>query len=267
MEQNLNETINVSKSEYDYMKQIHDDYIKSYNYDFFVKIRKGLIVPKENPNYNNGRICIEIYDEYTYLIQIEGKNYSIKNVNTFAKIKNVVENYIEKLIYYSKLETKQYLLENAYEGGAPTGITVKYGQLIINLNGQVFGEIGDFCSQFQKEIVDLILNESNNLEQNEEKTIEGDNEISDETQRVLNNYLEEVKEYNRKIQNGEEPDINLGDLLNKYRDIFDDEKLESKIKDIEKESNNFKFDSDDTINELIHSINERLKELDETDNK
>ena len=50
-------------------------------------------------------------------------------------------------------------------------------------------------------------------------------------------------------------------------DIFDDEKLESKIKDIEKESNNFKFDSDDTINELIHSINERLKELDETDNK
>lgn len=133
----------------------------------FFKIRKGLIVSKENPKYNNGRICIEIYDEYTYLIQTEGKNYSIKNVNTFTKIKNVVENYIEKLIYYSKLETKQYLLENAYEVGVPTGITVKYGQLTINLNGQGFGEIEDFCSQFQKEIVDLILNESNNLEQNQ----------------------------------------------------------------------------------------------------
>lgn len=169
MEQNLNETINVRKSEYDYMKQIYTNYIKSCHCDFFVKIRAGLIVPKENPNYNIGRVCIEIYNEDTYLIQIEGKNYSIKNVNTFTKIKNVVENYMEKLIYYAKLETRQYVLENAYEGGAPTSITVKYGQLTINLNGQVFGEIGDFCSQFQKEIVDLILNESNNLEQKEEQ--------------------------------------------------------------------------------------------------
>lgn len=157
MNQNSNEMISISKREYEYMKQIYDDFCKSYNNDFSLKIRKGLIVPKDNPNYFNGRVDMEIYNENTYSIQIEGKAYTIDS-KKFNEIKQIVESNIDKLIYFSKIETKQFLMENAYEGGAPTSITLKCGQLIINLNGQVFGEIGDFCNEFRDKIVGLILN-------------------------------------------------------------------------------------------------------------
>lgn len=157
MEQNINEMISVEKKEYDFIKEISDDYIKLLKSDFLLKIKKGLILPKEHPNYYNGRINIEIYNENTYSIQIEGKNYSISSV-IFSKIKELVENYVEKLIYFSKLETNQYLMENAYEGGSPGSITLKYGQLIIHLNGQVFGEVSDLCIEIINKITDLILN-------------------------------------------------------------------------------------------------------------
>ena len=160
MEQNLNETINISKSEYNHMKEVYDNYCKLYNNDFFIKIKKGLILPKDHQNYYNGRIDIEIYDENTYSIQIEGKNYSINN-DTFNELKKVIEKNIEKLIFYSKMETKQFLLENSYEGGMPTSIFVKYGQLMVNLNGQVFGEIENFCSEFRDNVISLIINNNN----------------------------------------------------------------------------------------------------------
>ena len=63
MEQNLNETINISKNEYASMKEVYDKYCKLYNNDFFIKIKKGLILPQDHPNYYNGRIDIEIYNE------------------------------------------------------------------------------------------------------------------------------------------------------------------------------------------------------------
>lgn len=157
MEQNLNEMISISKREYEYMKKIYDDFCKSYNNDFSLKIRKGLIVPKGNPNYFNGRVDIEIYNENAYSIQIEGKAYTIDS-KIFNEIKQIVEGNIDKLIQFSKIETKQFLMENAYEGGAPTSITLKYGQLTININGQVLGEIGDFCNEFKDKIINLILN-------------------------------------------------------------------------------------------------------------
>ena len=160
MEQNLNETINISKNEYASMKEVYDKYCKLYNNDFFLKIKKGLILPKEHPDYYNGRIDIEIYNENTYSIQIEGKTYSINN-NIFNEVKKVVEQYIEKLIYYSKIETKQFLLENSLEGGSPGSIFVKYGQLMINLNGQVFGEVGNLCSEIIDKIISLIINNTN----------------------------------------------------------------------------------------------------------
>lgn len=157
MEQNSNEMINVEKREYEYIKQISDNYLKLLKCDFLLKIKKGLIVPKEHPNYYNGRVDIEIYNENSYSIQIEGKSYSIDSI-LFSEIKNTIENYVEKLIYFSKLETQQYLMENAYEGGSPSSITLKYGQLIINLNGQVFGEISDLCNEIKDKIVNIILN-------------------------------------------------------------------------------------------------------------
>lgn len=175
MEQNLNETINISKSEYNHMKEVYDNYCKLYNNDFFIKIKKGLILPKDHQNYYNGRIDIEIYDENTYSIQIEGKNYSINN-DTFNELKKVIEKNIEKLIFYSKMETKQFLLENSYEGGTPTSIFVKYGQLMINLNGQVFGEIDSLCSNIRDAIVLLITN-NNSVTNNNDKFTYKENEI------------------------------------------------------------------------------------------
>lgn len=160
MEQNLNEAINISKNEYNNMKEVYDNYYKLYNSDFYIKIKKGRILPKDNPNYNNGRIDLEIYNEDMYSIEIEGKTYQINN-NVFNEIKKVIEQYIEKMIYYAKVETKQYLLENALEGGSPGSIFVKYGQLMINLNGQVFGEIGNLCSEIIDKIISLIINNNN----------------------------------------------------------------------------------------------------------
>lgn len=175
MEQNLNETININKNEYDSMKEVYDNYCKLYNNDFFIKIKKGLILPKDHQNYYNGRIDIEIYDENMYSILIEGKTYSI-NTNTFNELKKVIEKNLEKLIFYSKMETKQFLLENSYEGGTPTSIFVKYGQLMINLNGQVFGEIDSLCSNIRDEIVLLITN-NNSVTNNNDKFTYKENEI------------------------------------------------------------------------------------------
>lgn len=267
MEPNLNEMISISKREYESMKQIYDNFCKSYNSDFSLKIRKGLIVPKDNPNYFNGRIDIEIYNENTYSIQIEDKTYTIDS-KKFNEIKQIAESNIDKLIYFSKIETKQYLMENAYEGGAPTSITLKYGQLTINVNGQVFGEIGDFCNEFKNEVVNLILN--NNFKESEENKMNNDFKINNnvqfddnKTKEQLQKYLDVVSEYNRKIQNGEDPGINIDELLNKYRETFYDEELENKIKDID--STKEKLNNSD-INELLIKINSKIKELDEKSN-
>lgn len=151
--------INISKSEYECMKQIYDDFYKLNNSDFSLKIKKGLIVPKDNLNYFNGKVDIEIYNENIYSIIIEGKTYKI-DAKIFGEIKQTVESNIDKLIYFSKLETKQFLMENAYDGGSPVSITLKYGKLMINVSGQVFGEIGDFCNEFKDEVVNLIINNS-----------------------------------------------------------------------------------------------------------
>ena len=40
---------------------------------------------------------------------------------------------------------------------------------------------------------------------------------SEETKVEFQKYLDEINDYNRKIQNGEDPGVNQADLLNKYR--------------------------------------------------
>lgn len=86
---------------------------------------------------------------------------------------------------------------------------------------------------------------------------------SEETKEQLQKYFDVVNEYNREIQNGEDPGISMDELLNKYREIFYDEKLENKIKDID--STKEKFNNSD-INELLIKINSKIKELDEKSN-
>lgn len=161
-------------------------------------------------------------------------------------------------------------MENAYEGGSPSSIILKYGQLIINLNGQVFGEIGDLCNEIKDNIVNLILNNSieelkleRSNEMNDELKVNDNNQFnSEETQQEFSNYIDEINEYNRKIKNGEKTDVNPGDLLNKYREKFYDEELENKMKEIDNQKENFKFENNET-DEMLNKIDQKILELDE----
>ena len=231
MEQNLNETINISKNEYTSMKEVYDKYCKLYNNDFVIKIKKGLIRPKDHPNYYNGIIDVEIYNENTYSIQIEDKTYSINN-NILNEIKKVIEQHIEKMIFYSKIETKQFLLENAIEGGSPGSIFVKYGQLMIDLNGQVFGEIGILCSEIIDKIISLIIN-NNNLIINDISTKENiqDSNYNDEfvrnnsmvmiTDEDLKTIIDKVIRDNEEISSNDAPHSNITvyDIVKKIIDL------------------------------------------------
>lgn len=85
---------------------------------------------------------------------------------------------------------------------------------------------------------------------------------SEETKQEFSNYIDEINEYNRKIKNGEETDVNPGDLLNKYREKFCDEELENKMKEIDNQKESFKFENNET-DKLSSKIGQRISELDE----
>ena len=53
---------------------------------------------------------------------------------------------------------------NLYEGGMGRTIRIKYGQLTINVNGQVM-DIGESCDKFINEIVSLIINEGDKTDE------------------------------------------------------------------------------------------------------
>lgn len=98
---------------------------------------------------------------------------------------------------------------------------------------------------------------------NDEFKIKNNIQFEDEETRIeFQKYLDEINEYNRKIQNGEETDVNPADLLNKYREKFYDEELENKMKKIDNQKENFNFEDNET-NELLNKINQRISELDE----
>lgn len=84
----------------------------------------------------------------------------------------------------------------------------------------------------------------------------------EETKIEFQKYLDEVNEYNRKIQNGEDPGVNPADLLNKYREKFYDEELKNKMKELDDKKNNFKFENNE-MDELKNKLDAKLKELEE----
>ena len=140
-----------------------DEYRLEEYTDFMLKLYRGAVVPKENPNFNNNRVEIEIYssvlDEIKDCkININGKDYNIKSQNLLNKIKEFITNNLDLLINWSKHQNHHNLDCNAYEGGIARTIRVKYGQLIILVNGQV-RDIGQLCDEFIEKIVTLIVDE------------------------------------------------------------------------------------------------------------
>lgn len=83
----------------------------------------------------------------------------------------------------------------------------------------------------------------------------------EDTKAKFQKYLDKINEYNKKIQNGEETDINPEDLLNEYRKTFYDEELENKMNEIDIKGENFKPNNKE-MNELIDKINKKISELD-----
>lgn len=131
--------------------------------DFMIKLYRGAVIPINNPNFNNGRVEIEIYNNKLeeiegYKIKIEGKDYSIKSQNLLNKIENYVNDNLDTLINWSLQQSKSNLDKNAYDGGVGRSIRIKYGQLTIFVNGQV-RDIGKLCDKFIDGILTLIINE------------------------------------------------------------------------------------------------------------
>lgn len=155
--------------------------------DFSIIIDYGAVVPVGSPSYNDGRINIELYDRDDYKITIEGETYGIKSDEQYKKIKEYISINLDKLIDFSKKEDKSFLDNNVYEG-VSSFICIKYGQLLITINGAVNGVIGEFAEKFISEILEIIVDDETNV--SERKVIEHTN---DEKKQVINEWKEYLK--------------------------------------------------------------------------
>jgi len=156
-----NDKITIDKKEYEALKKYKDD---SLNYDLFVdfalKLSKGAVIPSSHPNEKNG-LFIEIFNEKKCNIEIDGKEYKINDKKTFDKIKKYVTDNLNLLVNWSIRQNKFNLDNNLLEG-SNCNIKVKYGNLIINVNGSV-KDIGNLCDNFIEEIKEIIINGDMNL--------------------------------------------------------------------------------------------------------
>ena len=153
--------VTLPKLEYDRLRKIEDDLLKIKRCDFALIISSGAVLPVLHPNYNKDRIKIEIFGINGCDITIDGKRYIIKTQILFNKIKSLVDDNLDSLIDYSKKETNDFLNNNAYDGGISRNIKIKYGQLLISINGQLSGEIGKYVEEFIDNVKQLIIDESN----------------------------------------------------------------------------------------------------------
>lgn len=164
-----NEKVTISRYEYENLTEQEKENQELMFSDFAIKIYRGAVIPSGHPNYNDDRIKIEIFSvDFTnlnkYSIQIDGKDYNIKSPILFNKIKRFVSDNLDALISWSKRQTNENLNNNAFEGGIASSIQIKYGQLIVNVNGQTM-DLEEMCNRFIDELKNLIINEG---EKNEE---------------------------------------------------------------------------------------------------
>ena len=157
------EKIMIDKYEYENLKKQDNEYRELMSSDFAIKVYRGAVLHPNHPNYNNNRIEMKMFSiDFTtlnnYFIQIDGKEYNIKSQNLFNKIKKFVVDNLDVLISCSKSQTNKNLDENAYEGGVASSILIKYGQLVININGQTMN-LREICNQFIDELKKMIIDE------------------------------------------------------------------------------------------------------------
>lgn len=116
-------------------------------------------------------VDIKILSKDNYHIKIDGETYEL-NDNMLKEIKEFVTKDLETLIRYSLSQDKEYLKNNYLLGGtASTYIQIKYGNLIIKLEGQVVGEIKEYCNNFKEKVVDIITRKNPKITYEEYKKI------------------------------------------------------------------------------------------------
>lgn len=125
--------------------------------DFSIQLKSASILPMGHSDYYDNRIDIEIFSVKHYSIQIEEKEYRI-NFEVLGKIKEVIDKNLEKLIKYSLSQNKSSIFNNDFAEELKTRtILIKYGKLIISIDGRVVGEIGEFSKKIINEIKDIII--------------------------------------------------------------------------------------------------------------
>lgn len=144
-----NEKVTIDKYEYEDIKQ----YVDLLKEDFYIKIYDGGTSTRLNIDTE---ISIYSYDKYNILI--DGKKYHIKSITLFNKIKKLINDNFDTLVLFSKIETKEFISKNMLFG-CNRNIIIRYGQLLININGAINGNVGNFCKDFIDEIKKIIINE------------------------------------------------------------------------------------------------------------
>jgi len=191
--------------------------------------------------------------DYVY---IEYGNTIIELTCNFKKLKNELNKICDDIILRK-------------EDDRLVASSKKLGIIIIaekNNNPEYKGEFEFYIRYIKfvgKEQFKKFEDEERNNKMNKELKINNNVVFEDEETKVeFQKYLDEINEYNRKIQNGEDPDVNPADLLNKYREKFYDEELENKMKELDEQKNIFKFENNE-IDELKNKLDAKLKELEE----
>lgn len=188
------------------------------------------------------------------------------NMDTISSILNVENKYVSELV--SILNTIAGKHGDPYKNTINEVIPYIAKQIDLKTHensfvNYLYANLYDKLSNDEiNEIIDEIKLERGN-EMNDELKVNNNVQFdSEETKQEFSNYIDEINEYNRKIKNGEETDVNPADLLNKYREKFYDEELENKMKEIDNQKENFKIENNET-DELLNKIDQRISELDE----
>lgn len=163
-----NDSTIISEIETEVLEKENNSYHELMVSDFAIKIYRGAVLPPNHPNYNNNRIKMEIYSvDFTKLnkcsIQFDGKDYNIKSQNLFNKVKQYISDNLDILISWSISQTNDSLNNNTYKG-AKSLIQIKYGQLIININGHTV-DMQEKCNEFIDELKRMIIADGEKIDE------------------------------------------------------------------------------------------------------
>ncbi len=151
---NEEKLITIDELEYKKLIRIAERDKEFQDCDFLIYISNGKILPILHPNYNDDRIFIKIKSMDDYNININGTEYKIQNAEQFYRIKELLTSNIQKLMDFSIQENKlfnKYILNQIKKQ-----LIFKIGKLIIEVDGNVQGEIADFYDCLMDQISKIV---------------------------------------------------------------------------------------------------------------